>query len=116
MRDIYRKDVVSREIIGFDYFPKRRGQHGVRCHAHAPRCLQGGNLSGEFGGMQQPHPAARPPESEYQKQNLRHCCGGKLPPMVSMSSTGQEMPSPWFIRIILTSIFLASASPIATNF
>jgi hypothetical protein len=60
--------------------------------------------------------AARPLESEYQKQNLRHCCGGKLPLMVSMSSTGQEILSPWFIRIILSSIFLASPSPIATNF
>jgi hypothetical protein len=34
--------------------------------------------------------AAPPPESEYQKQNLRHCCSGKPPPTVSLSSTGQE--------------------------
>jgi hypothetical protein len=32
------------------------------------------------------------PEFEYQKQNLRHCCAGKLSFMVSMSSAGRKSP------------------------
>jgi hypothetical protein len=55
-------------------------------------------------------------ESEYQKQNLRHCCGRKLPPMVGVRSLGQELPDPWFIPLIPSSIFLTSPNPIATNF
>ena len=79
--------------------------------------LPGGHVSpkleGDGGFLGGSFELARTLETEYQKQNLRHCCDGELPPIVSMSSTGREVPSPWFIRIILSSIFLASPSPIA---
>jgi short chain dehydrogenase len=38
-----------------------------------------------------PNPEA-PPETEYLKQNLRHCCGGKPSSTVSVSSTGEKCP------------------------
>src|SRR6201993_2550928 len=39
-----------------------------------------------------PNPEAPPPETEYLKQNLRHCCGGKPSSTVSVSSTGEKCP------------------------